>query len=371
MSQSIIPPIILNTTLSPFSSRDHGHDNLMGANSDGEAMTLFLNKSGARSEETLRRYEREITRLTAFLYLELGIGYKDVRLKHLQAYLHFIQNLPQRWLMAGILPGQPNRIMFRSSIKSGKSTDQVIDVTSSFFSFLEKNRYTLGNPASSLIRSGEKVARGNTIIRYFYDNEWQFIRECLENLPSATDRERIESARTRFVLSLSYGLALRESELTGHTCSDIHPDNDNGYYLSILGKGRKRRQVPLNAALQRGVIDYRRINGYSGLYGDGFPLAPKTRKTEGVITALSARGLRYWWRSFIGYCQSKATPAIKHRLQDLPFHTLRHTALTHLARKMDIEDLAIFAGHDSINTTSQYYHAEASRLKKMAADHHI
>ena len=349
----------------------HENDNMMGASNDGEAMTLFLNKSGARSEETLRRYEREVTRLTAFLYIELGIGYKAVRLKHLQAYVNFIQNLPTRWLMPGVLPGQPGRIMFQSPIKPGKSTDLVIDVLSSFFAFLEKNRYTIGNPAVSLIRSGEKLARGNTIIRYFYDNEWQFIRKCLESLPMGTERERLESTRTRLILSLSYGLALRESELTGHTCSDIHPDNDNGFYLSVLGKGRKRRQVPLNTVLQQQIIEYRRMNGFSGLYGDAFPLAPKTRKTDGLIVSLTARGLRYWWRSFMDDCRSKASPDIRYRLQELPFHTLRHTALTHLARKMDIEDLAIFAGHDSINTTSQYYHAEASRLKKMAADHHI
>ena len=370
MSQLIDPTVFLDN-FPALPAHDRENDNMMGASHDGEAMMLFLNKSGARSEETLRRYEREITRLTVFLYFELGIGYKDVRLKHLQTYVNFIQDLPARWLMPGVLPGQPDRIMFRSSIKSGKSTDQVIDVLSSFFAFLEKNRYTSGNPAASLIRSGEKVARGNTIIRYFYDNEWEFIKECLENLPKSTLRDRLESARTRLILSLSYGLALRESELTGHTCSDIHPDNDNGFYLSVLGKGRKRRQVPLNKVLQQQITEYRHMNGFSGLYGDSFPLAPKTRKTKGMIASLSTRGLRYWWRSFMDDCQGKASPDIRHRLQGLPFHTLRHTALTHLARKMDIEDLAIFAGHDSINTTSQYYHAEASRLKKMAADHHL
>ncbi len=347
------------------------HDNLIGANSDSDALTLFLSKSGCRSSETMRRYERETTRLTAFLYLELGIGYRDVRFKHLQAYLHFIQNLPQRWLMAGMLPGQPERIMFRAAIKPGKSTDQIIDVLSSFFSFLEKSRYTPGNPAISLVRSGEKVARGHSIIRYFYDAEWQFIRQCLTALPSGTRRECLDSGRTRYILSLSYALALRESELTGHSCQDIYPDNDQGYYLSVLGKGRKRRRVPINQSLQQMIIDYRRLNGYSGLCGDNFPLAPKIRNCGSDLESLSSRGLRFWWRSFMSYCQGKADPAMRQRLQDLPFHTLRHTALTHLARKMDIEDLAIFAGHDSINTTSQYYHSEASRLKKLAADHYI
>lgn len=370
MTQPVHPSIFLDA-FPTLLTEHHENDNMMGANDDSEAVTLFLNKSGVRSEETLRRYEREITRLTAFLYLELRVGYKDVRLKHLQAYVKFIQNLPQRWLKSGLLPGQPSRIIFKSSVKPGKSTDQVIDVLSSFFSFLEKNRYTSGNPAASLIRSGEKVARGSTIIRYFYNNEWQFIKRCLARMPASTEREQLESARTRLILSLSYGLALRESELTGHTCSDIHPDNDNGYYLSVLGKGRKRRQIPLNKALQQQIINYRRMNGFSGLYGDDFPLAPKAHKADGLITSLSPRGLRYWWRSFMNDCQRKATSDIKCRLQELPFHALRHTALTHLAQKMDIEDLAIFAGHDSINTTSQYYHAESNRLKKMVVDHHI
>ena len=349
----------------------HHDDNLMGAHNDSDALGLFLAKSGARSKETLRRYERETTRFTAYLYLELGIGYKDVRLKHLQSYLYFIQHLPRRWLSKGLLPGQPERVMFRESVGAGKSTDQIIDVLSSFFSFLEKNRYVAGNPAVALIRSGEKLARGTTVIRYFYENEWQFIKACLDSLPAATAKEQHEAQRTRLIIALSYGLALRESELTGHSCADIHPDNDQGYYLSVVGKGRKRRNVPINHALQQQLIRYRSLHGYAGLCGGDFPLAPKARKTAGRITALSSRGLRFWWQSFMQYCRNRADPNMRQRLQGIPFHTLRHTALTHLARCMDIEDLAIFAGHDSINTTSQYYHAEASRLKKMSADHYI
>lgn len=91
----------------------------------------------------------------------------------------------------------------------------------------------------------------------------------------------MESARTRLILSLSYGLALRESELTGHTCSDIHPDNDNGFYLSVLGKGRKRRQVPLNKVLQQQIIEYRGMNGFSACTETPFPWHQKHAKPGG------------------------------------------------------------------------------------------
>ncbi len=346
-------------------------DNLLGAGSDNDALGIFLNKIGTRSVETLRRYERETTRLTAFLYLELGISYRDVKLNHLQSYLRFVQNLPEHWLVPGVLPGQPERVLFRSSVDPGKSTDQIIDVLSSFFSFLEKSNYVHKNPASLLVRSGEKVARGHSVVRFFYDSQWQFLLQCLANMPLITNEQRKEAHRTRYLFSIGYALALRESELTNHSCRDIYPDDDGGYFLDVLGKGRKRRRVPINQAVQQRIKNYRVLSGFDGFCGDDFPLAPKIRSRGGAIKSLSTRGLRFWWSNFMDFCQSRSDPEMGFNFQDLPFHTLRHTALTHLAHKMDIEDLAIFAGHDSINTTSQYYHAEASRLKMLSSEHYI
>ncbi|MRI34142.1 hypothetical protein EOPP23_14205 [Endozoicomonas sp. OPT23] len=347
-------------------------DNLAGASNDSEILTLFLNKASARSSETFRRYERETVRFTAWLYKEMSSGYQQVRLKHLQMYLHHLQNLPEHWLKPGILSGQPERVLFRDSIKKGKSTDQIIDVLSSFFSFLERNRYTSGNPAVSLIRSGEKQARGSTVIRFFHDNEWQHVLSCLESMPENTDKQKKEKNRTRFILSLGYSLALRESELTGHSCNDIHPDAEGKLFISVLGKGRKRRQLPLNDSILQLIEQYRGIYGYNGITGDKFPLAPRTRKSAGALSNLSSRGLRFWWQGFMQYCaESCETDAVAQRFVEMPFHSLRHTALTHLARKMDIEDLAIFAGHDSINTTSQYYHTEAKRLRQLVSEHHL
>ncbi|MGI9279834.1 MAG: tyrosine-type recombinase/integrase [Endozoicomonas sp.] len=353
--------------LSPALSTD-----MTGAANDSEILTLFLNKAAARSGETLRRYEREILRFSAWLYQDMGVGYKDVRLKHLQMYLHHVQNLPERWLKKGVLPGQPERILFKAPIKPGKSSDQVIDVLSSFFSFLEKNRYTLGNPAVSLIRSGEKLARGTTTIRFFHEEEWQHLLNCLDLQMQSEQIPESESARTRYIITLGYSLGLRESELTGHSCNDIHPDIEGGYFLSVLGKGRKRRQLPLNHQLVEQIKAFRQRFHYEGLFGDDFPLAPRTRRVQGQLSGLSSRGLRFWWQNFMDFCALRAQNSQQaSRFTAMPFHALRHTALTHLARQMDIEDLAIFAGHDSINTTSQYYHTEARRLKKMTEAHYL
>ena len=345
-------------------------DNLIGASDDNDALAMFLNKASTRSEETRRRYERETMRFTLFIYRELGIDYQSVRLKHLQAYLHFIQNLPERWLQAGIMPGKPDKALFKHSVKPGKSTDQIIDVLSAFFGFLEKNRYTYGNPAASLVRSGEKTARGSAVVRFFYDDEWQHLKSCLDQMPAESPSQIMEAARTRYIIAITYALALRESEITAHTCADIHSDGEGGLYLSVLGKGRKRRRLPINESLYNKINDFRLFQGVGKMTPDSFPLAPRLRRYRGAITPLSSRGLRFWWQSFMGFCSENASePLMAARLKEIPFHSLRHTALTHLAKGVDIEDLAIFAGHDSINTTSQYYHAEAKRLRTLTAEH--
>ena len=352
------------------SERYHEQSNLIGARDDNDALVLFLNKAGTRSNETRRRYERETIRFTFFIYQELGINYKEVRLKHVQTYLHFIQNLPESWLKPGILPGSPDKVLFRASIKIGKSTDQVIDVLSTFFTFLEKNRYTLGNPAASLVRSGEKQAKGTTVIRYFHDNEWAHLKKCLDNMPMKTKLQQKQAERTRIMVAITYALGLRESEITGHSFADIHPDGEGNLYLSVLGKGRKRRHLPISSTL------YHQMSVFKSVYLDEkshiCPLAPRLRKSKEGITALSSRGLRFWWQTFMHYCAGQTSDIfLAERIRVIPFHALRHTALTHLARKMDIEDLAIFAGHDSINTTSQYYHTETKRLRALTKDHGI
>ncbi len=131
-------------------------------------------------------------------------------------------------------------------------------------------------------------------------------------------------------------------------------------------KEKKRRHLPINKNLQNTIAEYRAAHGLSGIYGDDFPLAPRLRRSKGSITPLSSRGLRFFWQSLMQDCALKSDDhLLSNRLCEIPFHSLRHTALTHLARSMDIEDLAIFAGHDSINTTSQYYHAEAERTSNL------
>jgi site-specific recombinase XerD len=345
--------------------------NTIGAVDDNEAIAIFLHKVGARSAETLRRYEREVTRFSAFIYLELNIDYKLVKLKHIQTYLAFIQSLPPRWLKPGLLAGTPKRVLFKRSVIPGKSVDQIINVLSSFFSFLHKTAYIDGNPFYGIAKTGEKYSRNYYIERYFYEEEWDFICECLNTMPEVTSKQKLEKHRSRYLFTLSYNLALRESELANHSCKHIVKLASGSYIIDILGKGRKKRQIPLNSVTIAEIISYRKTWGLANIQADDFPLAPSISSNKVGVKALSTRGIRYWWKTLMNYCATKTNDKIAVRLPDLPFHTLRHTALTHLAKTVSIEDLAIFAGHDSINTTSYYYHSEISRMQELLVNHSL
>ena len=49
-------------------------------------------------------------------------------------------------------------------------------------------------------------------------------------------------------------------------------------------------------------------------------------------------------------------------LKDLHFHDTRHEAITRLARKVDVLDLARMVGHRDINSLRVYYNATASEI---------
>ena len=51
-------------------------------------------------------------------------------------------------------------------------------------------------------------------------------------------------------------------------------------------------------------------------------------------------------------------------IKNFTFHDLRHTAITHLARKLDVLDLARMVGHRDIRSLQIYYNATASDIAK-------
>jgi len=354
--------------------------NRLGVDSDQDALALFLRRAERRSQETLRRYTRELVRFTAFARKELNKGYQHITLADVEIYVSFLHAPWPSWQETGMNKENPKKIYFPNAIKPGKSTDQIITVLSSFFNYLHITGYNIGNPFGAFDKSGEKHAKGHGYTRYFFKDEWEVVLNNLNHYPEDTERQHLEKLRLNYIFTVAYGAALRESELSSHTCKNILPDKDGNLTLYIHGKGRKIRQLPVTPDMLYAINFYRQQHDFGVLTTDGFPLAPQLQPYRDMpdgkrqFKSMGTRQIRKWFSQFINYCADSVlyqNQELAERLRQKSFHSLRHTALSHLAQQMDIEDLSIFAGHESITTTQQYYTPERERLRELTQHHQL
>jgi integrase/recombinase XerC len=150
-------------------------------------------------------------------------------------------------------------------------------------------------------------------------------------------------ARDAAVLALLYGCGLRVSEALGLKRVQF----DGSDVLTVTGKGRKQRMVPLIASVQTLIADYVALcpfdlpaDGPLFVGAKGGPLSPR------LVQLAMAR-----LRGALGLGTS-ATP-----------HALRHSFATHLlARGGDLRAIQELLGHASLSTTQIYTAVDAERL---------
>ncbi len=150
-------------------------------------------------------------------------------------------------------------------------------------------------------------------------------------------------ARDAAVLGLLYGCGLRISEALGLKRAEFGPRD----VLTVLGKGRKQRIVPLIPAVANLITDYIALCPYDlaetgplFVGAKGGPLSPR------IVQLAMAR-----LRGALGLPET-ATP-----------HALRHSFATHLlARGGDLRSIQELLGHASLSTTQIYTEVDAERL---------
>jgi integrase/recombinase XerD len=169
---------------------------------------------------------------------------------------------------------------------------------------------------------------------------------------AAPDRTTWTGRRDHAMLLTAIQTGLRASELTGLNCSDVHLAA--GPHISCRGKGRKHRITPLTGvtvAVLRVWLAERQDQPHEPLFptSRGRPLSRdglERRLTKHVNTAAQR-------------CQSL------HEKTITP-HTLRHTAAMQLLQAgVDTTVIALWLGHERLDTTQIYLHA-ALALKERA-----
>ena len=177
-------------------------------------------------------------------------------------------------------------------------------------------------------------------------------REEIDALLDATDTSTWIGRRDRTMLLLAVQTGLRVSELVGLRCEDIFLGT--GAHVHCLGKGRKERCTPLRAETVKMLDAWLRQR-------HGQPEDPLFLSIRGG--KLSRDAIE---RLFRKYAAAAARACASLKRKNVSPHVLRHAAAMDLLQHgVDRSVIALWLGHESVETTQMYLHADM-RLKEQA-----
>ncbi len=215
----------------------------------------------------------------------------------------------------------------------------------SFYKWLNRQSLVSTNPML-LIRTPKQAKRLPKAISV----------DQIEKLLAAPDDTVTLGARDRAILETLYSTGIRVSELVDLNRADL---DDIGEALTVRGKGRKERVVPLGSHALGAIRHYieklsndRRFKELGSMDTTGeIPLF--INKSGGRLSARSVR------RKLDKYLSEVGLPT------DISPHTLRHSFATHLLDNgADLRSVQELLGHQSLSTTQIYTHLTTQRMRQ-------
>jgi integrase/recombinase XerD len=180
-------------------------------------------------------------------------------------------------------------------------------------------------------------------------------RAEIQALLNAPDRSRWTGRRDHALLLTLYNSGARVSEITTFTrdqvCFGAH------CLLQLYGKGRKERTVPLWPETRQVLKAWLSELGEKANNGVAFPNARgKPLSRDGVDYVLKQAILR----------ASPSCPSLA--AKRITPHVIRHSTALHLLQaSVDIATIALWLGHESIETTHLYLETDLSLKEKALA----
>jgi integrase/recombinase XerC len=277
------------------------------------------------SVHTLRAYGDDLARFLGFLAEHMG-------------------RTPDERLLAKLTPADIRAFITlrRSEGLGARGVQRALAAVRSFFRFLAREG-VLENAAPRAVRT-PRIAR--TLPRPLSETD------AARTLDEAASND-IEwlAARDVALLTLLYGAGLRISEALSLKRGDV----PLGTTLSVLGKGRKQRIIPLLPAVREAA------EAYAAKLP--FPLPPAgplfVSRRGKPMSPREAQALMQKLRSRLGL-SDRATP-----------HALRHSFATHLlANGGELRAVQELLGHASLSTTQTYTEIDVRKLLDVYANAH-
>jgi len=220
---------------------------------------------------------------------------------------------------------------------SARSAARRLSAMRGFCRFLVRERLSPSDPTALL--SPPRLGRRLPLVITFDE---------VLRLLAIPDVSKPRGLRDRAMLSVMYAAGLRVSELCSLKLGDI--DRQRGY-LSVLGKGGKRRLIPV------GEVALADVDAYLG------SLSTRPAGRAGSALFLSSWGKplsrQAFWKLIIRYARQAGIT------KPISPHKLRHSFATHmLERGADLRSVQPMLGHANIATTEIYTHVATDHVRR-------
>ena len=223
---------------------------------------------------------------------------------------------------------------------SNASRARRIATLKSFFKYVHSKRHLIdNNPAYDL--ETPKIGKRNP--------KYLTLEQSTELLEQAYNSPKESSERDYCIVTLFLNCGMRLAELRGIDIDDIHGD-----ILTVVGKGNKERTIYLNKACTDAIDEWMAKRA-----------TLKIKPAHQKALFVSKRGTRI------------SDDMIQIVIKDLMMqagidtkvysvHKLRHTAATLMYKygQVDIRNLQLILGHQSVSTTQIYTHVDDEQLRQ-------
>lgn len=281
----------------------------------------YLRWNRGRSSQTLRAYTRDLEDFTEFLCRYTGKERSQLTPSDLKE-LAVRSYLTDLW----------NRDYARTSMNRKLSTLRT------FFKFLMKHGEIESNPMEG-VRNLKVHPKPPSYLT----------REETDRLLTLFRTDTFWHLRDFLIFAMLYGHGLRIDEVVRMKVDSVDLNRD---VLMVMGKGRKRRDVPLLEGVKAYLLRY--LDERDHYLSKDEPHDRMWINRRGK--PLTDRGIRYILRQY------QLRGGLMKRLYP---HLLRHTFATHLLQSgVDLRTLQELLGHAHLGTTQRYTHVDWQHLER-------
>lgn len=218
------------------------------------------------------------------------------------------------------------------------SSARAISAVKTFFNYIKKFHFIENSSIYSI-----KMRKLNKPLPRTIDKD--FALRATEMINRLTPNEKDWVAlRDRAILMLLYGCGMRISEALSITLEDLYANND---FITVRGKGKKERNIPILNTVREAVYDYlesfpykieKNLPIFLGIQGK--PLNPDVFRTK-IRLLKNIAGL-----------PKHTTP-----------HAFRHSFATQLLNDgVDLRIIQDILGHTSLQTTERYTKVSTDKI---------